>query len=770
MILLVAVALLAPPEVPQAPRLTKPPALLELHPAVYPPARLARGETGDVGCVIDLDATGAVTSVVVERSLAPDFDDAAVAAIRSSRFSPAEIDGKPAAVRLRYVYHFVLERKAPEQPPAAAKPLPPGPTLELTVEADKAIHAPTRRTLLHDELVNMPGALNDPIRAVQNLPGLARAPFLGGQLLVRGSPPQDTGVYVDGHRIPLLYHFLGGPSVLNEQLVDRIDFYPGGYGAAYGRNLTGVLDVGTTRGATDRLHGEASLDLLEVVGSVTGPLPGDTQVAIAARRSHIDLFLPLFIPNNPDRGVTTIVPIYWDYQARLDRRDLSLLFLGSDDKLTVVQKGGRRALPLSVNSHTGFHRAIASFAHDVSDVLSLRISPALGWQVTAFDSTGIGTSGFASAQSLDLVQLSGELRAEARYRPRPQVEVRAGVDLDLERASYDADLQSSLDLSGLGTPITRRTLLRRVQLGLGVAQYVEATLRAGGLELVPGLRVEEVRWKEQALLAIDPRLWLRQSLSADTALKAYAGLYHQPPSGQQIDPDLGNPHLLLARSLQLGAGAERRLGAGLSLSAELFYNRRAALVTRADARVLPDGTLDNPRYLNQGVGRAYGLEVLVRREVSERLYGFLAWTLSRSQVIDVPGDPWRAFAFDQTHIFTLVAGYRPSPPWNLSLRFRYVTGNPRAPVSFATFDADSGGYVAERGVLGDARAPAFAQLDLRVNHTWTFSRWDLSAYLDVQNVTNRRNEELQVFDYRYRDQGSIPGLPILPTFGVKARF
>ena len=40
----------------------------------------------------------------------------------------------------------------------------------------------------------------------------------------------------------------------------------------------------------------------------------------------------------------------------------------------------------------------------------------------------------------------------------------------------------------------------------------------------------------------------------------------------------------------------------------------------------------------------------------------------------------------------------------------------------------------------------------------------------MQNVTNRRNEELHVYDYRYRDQGSISGLPILPTLGVKVRW
>src|SRR5437764_6528424 len=433
-----------------AAQLTRLPQLLEAPPAVYPPERLVRGETADVACSVDIDERGAVTQVVVEQSVAPDFDAAAVEAIRRFRFSPAEIDGQPAAVRIRYVYHFVVEQERVEQPRGARgtvkgtvveagtrRPIAgaeavddtgaqavadaqgrysfetsPGPRrvtvsapgfdnrpidvvvvedgavearrvwlhrtavgdLHATIPGEKPHDAPTRPTPTHHELVNVPGSLNDPIRAVQNLPGLARAPFLGGALLVRGSPPQDPGTYLDGHRIPQLYHFLGGPSVINEQLLDRIDFYPGGYGAVYGRNLTAAIDVGTRKGDAMGFHGQGSLDLIQAVAFVEGPIDPRTQVALAARRSHVDVFLPLFIPNDPNRGVTSIVPIYWDYQARLDHKlaggdRLSLLLFGSSDALTVVQKGGRRTLPLSVDSRLAFHRFVASWKRMVSDTL-----------------------------------------------------------------------------------------------------------------------------------------------------------------------------------------------------------------------------------------------------------------------------------------------------------------------------------------------------------------------------------------------------------------
>src|SRR5438105_6667099 len=506
--------------------------------------------------------------------------------------------------------------------------------LEATVPGEKPKDAPTRRTLTHDELVNVPGSFNDPIRAVQNLPGLARAPFLAGQLLVRGSPPADTGAYLDGHRVPQLYHFLGGPSVINEQLLDRIDLYPGGYGPMYGRNLVGVLDVGTRKGDPQGLHGQGSLDLLEAVGFLEGPLDPRTQFAVAARRSHIDLFLPLFIPNDPNRGVTSIVPIYWDYQARLDHRlldgdELGLLFFGSDDKLTVVQKGGRRALPLSVDTHLGFHRAVLEYKHAFSDELGLEFSPALGWTKQSFDAQGAGQGAFAQPQTADITDLTAEIRAQLGWIPTHWLGVKAGTDIQLDRASYSADLQSQLQLRNLGIPIAQELKFSRVQPAQQVGEYLETPMSLGRFDLHPGLRFDQYHWREHARASVDPRLWARYALDEDSALKAYVGLYHQPPTGQQIDQDLGNPALGIEWAAQVGAGGERRVSDIWRLDAQVYYNRKGSLIVPVDAVLRPDLTAYNTRFLNNGIGRAYGFELLVRREITAKLYGWIAYGLSR---------------------------------------------------------------------------------------------------------------------------------------------
>jgi hypothetical protein len=70
-----------------------------------------------------------------------------------------------------------------------------------------SIADPAEQELSHDLVVTLPGSLGDPVRALQNLPGVARAPFGSGQLQIRGSDPEDTAYLIGGTRIPIAFHF-----------------------------------------------------------------------------------------------------------------------------------------------------------------------------------------------------------------------------------------------------------------------------------------------------------------------------------------------------------------------------------------------------------------------------------------------------------------------------------------------------------------------------------------------------------------------------------
>src|SRR6476469_5330568 len=100
--------------------LTKPPAIVRQVEAVYPPEALQQQLSGTVQLQVDISETGAVTEVQVLEPAGHGFDEAAVAAVRQFQFSPAEVDGAPAPVRITYAYQFVWREVPPAEAPASS--------------------------------------------------------------------------------------------------------------------------------------------------------------------------------------------------------------------------------------------------------------------------------------------------------------------------------------------------------------------------------------------------------------------------------------------------------------------------------------------------------------------------------------------------------------------------------------------------------------------------------------------------------------------------
>ena len=642
--------------------------------------------------------------------------------------------------------------------------------LSLVVPGERETHAaPSKETVQHEELRNVPGTQGDPVRVIENLPGLARVPFAGGQLIVRGAPAQDTGAYIDGQRIPILYHLLNGPSVLGEEMVDRIDLYPGGAGVFYGRSLSAVVAVSSRKGDPERWHGSLATDLQKTALFASGPLGGSTQIALGARRSYVNPFLQLFADKN--RQLT--LPVYWDYQARADTRlgkdRFALTIFGSNDSFEQLG-GGRGSVPLALGKRIGFHRARLAWERRLSEDVILTVAPMIGFDLSDSSTSGAGPGVFARPQAQRERTLSGGARAELAWRAGDRAEVRAGLDVLFDRTRYDLDALYDLQLRGVGAPNAEEVRLSGVRVLGSFGEYLETELTFGRLRITPGLRFEQMHWQGHTYGVADPRLWARFTLDDATSLYAYGGLYHQAPTAEQVSPVIGNPGLLPEVAEQYGLGVERRLSALWSLKVEGYLNRRRSLVFPAEARALPDGTYDNPLQLNSGIGRSVGLEVLVRRQFTERLYGWLAYTLSRSRVLPRPGELWVPTLLDQPHILTLLLGFRPSPYVEFSTRIRLASGNPIAAADGATFNADSGNYNPALQPFGTVRLPTFLQVDFEVNNIWVGDYGRLQLYVDFQNLLDRANAEELLYDYRYGRSDYVTGVPFMASVGAQVSF
>ena len=149
-----------------------------------------------------------------------------------------------------------------------------------------------------DQARKVPGASGDVLKVVENLPGVARAAVGTGALVVWGAAPQDTRVYVDGVRVPRLYHDGGLRSVVHTDLVQSVELSPGGYGAAYGRGLGGLVTVELRPLEESGFHGSVAADVFDAAGSARASIGDRFHVAVAVRKSWLDVLLPAVTSRN----------------------------------------------------------------------------------------------------------------------------------------------------------------------------------------------------------------------------------------------------------------------------------------------------------------------------------------------------------------------------------------------------------------------------------------------------------------------------------------
>ncbi|TPV97305.1 MAG: TonB-dependent receptor [Myxococcales bacterium FL481] len=607
----------------------------------------------------------------------------------------------------------------------------------------------TRRSITPAEIASLPGTQGDALKAVQNFPGLARTPFGLGSLIVRGAAPGDSAVYVGGHEIPVLYHFAGVTSVFNADLIESISYVPSNFDARYGDATGGVVAVEPKALKPDGIHGYADADVFDASAVVRAPLGRGGVAAVGGRRSYLDLPLRAF-------DFISLAPRYWDYQGLIEhpvgRGTIGARAFGSNDAYVPVTDV---AEDFGISST--FHRADLTYRQPVGKG-RLYVVPSF----TYFqDESLVGVT--------DLYTFA--LRGEGVARPHERFEVAFGTET---RAGWvDLDLRSA-EVQGQGPPPSSESSQRsasRVSFATP-AVYSTITARLGAQQQVtvsPGIRVTGYllprnRW------TVDPRLNGAWEITDTIKLKGGVGIYTQAPDLRELDEVFGNPKLESETSLQSSGGLRWDLPQNVTLEATGFYKHQWQLAVPSREIVEVDGELRPLRFASRGQGRSYGGELLVRRDFSAQLFGWLAYTLSRTVTRDSSMDPYRVADFDQTHILNLLLGYRLPRGFSLGARFRLSSGNPFTPVADGIYDNTTGDFLPLPAPQNADRLAPFHQLDVRVDKIWTRRLVRITAYLDVQNVYNARNPEFSIPSYDFRTQATIDSLPIIPSFGLKVEF
>lgn len=664
--------------------------------------------------------------------------------------------------------------------------------LEIVVQAPPVRRAVVSTEVRAEEARLVPGTSGDVVRVVESLPGVARASAGSGALVVWGAAPDETRIYVDGVPIPRLMHEGGLRSVIQPDTVRSIELVPGGYGAAFGRGLGGIVSVRTETPEGDGVHGAAAVDLLDASVSVRGAVDDDVLLAVSARVSLLDLYAEQAL--GADALAYLPIPRYRDGQARArvslsPGESLEVVGMLASDRFTRGVPNADPALAVEERRHLDFQRVYARYTREPGDGSIVSITPYVG-----FDQRETATRNGEVVTSVGGEAILAGLRASYRARVSDWLAIDAGLDAEISattlarRGSIGFPAREG-DVRVFGqTPPDQIAADRWTAIQIGVAPYVEADLSFFDetLHVVPGLRLDPYARSVSRRIPLEgeapelgafrqdfraePRLALRWEPERELAVRAAFGLYHQPPRADDLSAAFGAPDLPLSQAIHAVLGATVRPTRTLGIELTGFYTQGDDLAMRSAS----SAPLRAQALVASGEGRSYGAQALVRQELLEGVSGWVAYTLSRSERLDRPtaadgsGGAWRLSDYDQTHVLTAVLAYRiPVAELDVSLRFRYATGSPRTSVWGAVYDAAADRYAPRFGEHNGIRVPDFVQLDVRIGRRFELGPLRLDVSLEVLNVWNQSNAEEIVYAPDFSARGYVAGLPILPVLGIR---
>ena len=148
--------------------------------------------------------------------------------------------------------------------------------------------------------------------------------------------------------------------------------------------------------------------------------------------------------------------------------------------------------------------------------------------------------------------------------------------------------------------------------------------------------------------------------------------------------------------------------------------------------------------------RAYGVELLAKWQVPDRINASASLTLYQSEYRNDKNSPYLPSAWDNRYILNMSCVWDLPRQWSLGAKISIIGGSPYTP-----FDEDQSSLVEAWNASGrpyydydlynTERLSGFAQLDLRIDKNYFFRNWRLGWYVSLQNVTGSKLREQDAF-------------------------
>ena len=617
------------------------------------------------------------------------------------------------------------------------------------------------------DIEKIPGANRDISRIVRSFPGVSFSPIgYRNDLIVRGGGPSENRYFMDGIEIPNINHFStqgasGGPvGIINSDLVREINFYTGAFPANRSGALSSVLDFSLFNGNPERQDFKATLGASEVSLSGSGHFSEKTTYLFSARQSYLQFMFKLlglpFLPNYIDGQ--------FKIKTRLnDKHELMFLGLGGIDrmKLNTDEKNEENEFLLSYLPvvHQDTYTLGASYKHyGGRNTQSLFLSHSyLNNRMTKYVNNDE-----SSEENLMLRLRSSEQKTSLRFENRSSIGKwtwKQGAEMSYSRytnhtiqrfyANQQAswiDYQTDLGIWSWG--------------GFVSGDYTSPNQR---LTSSFGIRVDasNLAKMKNPFHQLSPRISANYTFNEHWSVAGNVGIYYELPPYTALgfkdnEGNWVNRELKYQRVASGSMGVNWRPVRQVIVSVEGFYKRYSQMpLCILDNIPLACkgndyGIFGNEALVSSAQGRAYGVELLAKWHVPDKINASASLTLYQSEYRNNKNSPYLPSAWDNRYILNMSCVWDLPRQWSLGAKLSMIGGSPYTPYDIEksalveAWNAQGRPYY-DYGLYNTERLSSFAQLDLRIDKNYYFKQWRLGWYVSIQNVTGSKLKQQDAF-------------------------
>lgn len=634
-----------------------------------------------------------------------------------------------------------------------------------------AIDTPSSVSLAGSELRNLASVLaDDPLRAMQGLPGVNANDDFSAQITLRGSGPQRVGVYLDGVLLHSPYHTLQGDSsgasltLLSADLLEQAELHPGPIPAQFADRSAGAVDLRMREGDRKKIVGRAAASMSNASMSLEGPIGHKEKGSwlVSARKSYLQYLI----------GRTSDLPSiafgFWDVQGRLAydlARNHTATISIVHGSSGLDRKGAENTVSNNGYFYSNYDYTLARIGSRYTPHPSLMLNSIVSFTREQYDNL----NKFRDPLSTDHY---GEWAANFDH---------TWMFSEKNGLLFGANLRRMRDNGTAWRRLNNNTsqvldIFQGTGLRSGVHAAPQFNFFGGKLAIRAGGRADHHEVNGRTVF----------SPSAEMTITPWrAGTLHfgwghaaQFPELLQFYSRSGSTRLAEERSSHLAASFEQRLDERTRFRAEAYSRTDRNLIDRplyyphyTGTRII-GGDLA-ARYYNTLRGYSRGMSFFLQRRTANGLTGWISYSYSISKMRDdfnhlrLPAD------YDQRHTANLFLSYRLRPTVNLSSRWVYGSGFPvpgyfeRAPPGQQNVFLSP-----SRNAL---RLPQYHRWDIRANKTFVKRGFHITLYAELINVYNHSNirfEDLSSWDGRTgAARLSLAKMfPILPSAGMAVEF